>query len=465
MKVFNTMTRSKQELVPLNKGIINIYTCGPTVYSRIHIGNFKTFLFEDILVRYLRYEGYKVNHIMNITDVDDKTIRASRERNIPLDDITKPFIDFFFADLKALHMVPADNFTRATRHIEPMIVLIEKLLEKGYAYKTTDGNIYFSISKFEDYGKLAHLDPSTLMTGASNRVASDEYEKDSVSDFALWKAWDESDGEVFWETSLGKGRPGWHIECSAMSMEYLGETLDIHTGGIDNIFPHHQNEIAQSEGATGKTFCRNWMHSRHLMVDGAKMSKSLGNFYTLDDLKKLGISPEEFRFFVVTNHYQTSLNFTVEAVKASAKGRAGLIELIQRLTEVTGVKSEVDVEPIIKKMLDGFTAGMNDDLSTPKAISHVFDLSRETNRLIDENKLSKSDAEKILNSIKKINTVFAFIENSETGIPTEIQELLDARIKAREEKNWGRSDEIRDEIDRLGFVVKDTPQGQRVIRK
>ncbi len=465
MKVFNTMSRSKEELVPVNKGVVNVYTCGPTVYSRIHIGNFKTFLFEDILVRYLRYDGFKVNHVMNITDVDDKTIRASKESNTPLDDVTKPFIDAFFADMKALHMVEADHFTRATRHIEPMVKLVKSLLDNGYAYKTPDGNIYYSISKFKNYGKLAHLDPSTLMSGASNRVASDEYEKDSVSDFALWKAWTEDDGEVYWETELGKGRPGWHIECSAMSMEYLGETLDIHTGGVDNIFPHHQNEIAQSEGATGKTFSKYWMHSRHLMVDGAKMSKSLKNFYTLDDLKKMDITPEEFRFFVVTNHYQTSLNFTLDAVKASARGRMGLIELVARLKEVQNGSSDVDVDPIIQKMLDGFKAGMDDDLNTPKAISHIFDLSRETNKLIDENKLSKDDANKILDAINKVNTVFAFLENSEAEIPNDIMKLLDERADARKTKNWAKSDEIRDKLDEMGYTVKDGPQGQRVTRK
>jgi cysteinyl-tRNA synthetase len=465
MKVFNTMSRSMEELIPHRDNEINVYTCGPTVYSRIHIGNFKTFLFEDILVRYLRYLGYKVNHVMNITDVDDKTIRSSRERSIHLDEVTNPFIDMFYKDTRSLHMAPADRFTRATRHIDSMVSLVKKLLENGFAYKTPDGNIYYSISKFKDYGKLAHLDPSNLMSGAGGRTTSDEYEKDSISDFALWKAWDESDGDVYWETSLGKGRPGWHIECSAMSMKYLGETLDIHTGGVDNIFPHHQNEIAQSEGATGKPFCRYWMHSRHLMVDGAKMSKSLGNFYTLDDLKNLEISPEMFRFFVVTNHYRTQLNFTKEAVFASSKGRDSLLEFNRRLSEYEENGSDGDIDKPIKKMLDGFQEAMNDDLNTPKAIAFVFDFSRAVNRLMDERAINKSDAQKVISAINKVNSVFAFLEGEETGIPDHIQQLADERQKAREEKNWKRSDELRDKISELGFLVKDTPKGQRITRR
>lgn len=465
MKIFNTMTRSIEELVPHRDNEINIYTCGPTVYSRIHIGNFKTFLFEDILVRYLRYLGYRVNHVMNITDVDDKTIRSSREQDKHLDEITDPFIELFYKDTKSLHMAPADHFTRATRHIDAMVSLIRKLIDKGYAYKTPDGNIYYSISKFKDYGKLAHLDPSSLMSGAGGRTTSDEYEKDSISDFALWKTWDKSDGDVFWETSLGKGRPGWHIECSAMSMEYLGETLDIHTGGVDNIFPHHQNEIAQSEGATGKKFCKYWMHSRHLMVDGAKMSKSLGNFYTLDDLKEMGINPEMFRFFVVTNHYQTRLNFTKDAVMASSKGRDSLLEFQRRLSEYDENGSGCSIDETIRTMLDGFQKAMDDDLNTPKAISFVFDFSRDINRMMDEKKIDKTEAEKAISAIKKVNAVFAFLEGEETSIPNNVQQLVDDRKLARESKNWKRSDELRDQITDLGFTVKDTPKGQRVTRK
>jgi len=464
MKFFNTMTRQKEEFVPQDDKKVSIYTCGPTVYSRIHIGNFKTFLFEDILVRYLRYKGFDVKHVMNITDIDDKTIRTAREKSISLSEVTDPFIGYFDEDRKALHMVDADVFPRATRHIESMVKLVKQLLDNGYAYKAKDGSIYFSIAKFNDYGKLAHLDPSTLVSGASERIASDEYEKDSVSDFALWKAWDKNDGDVFWETELGKGRPGWHVECSAMSMQYLGNTLDIHTGGVDNIFPHHQNEIAQSEGATGETFTKYWMHSRHLMVNGAKMSKSLGNFYTLNDLRERGITPEEFRFFVVTNHYQTSLNFTNEAVKASAKGRQGLLEFVERLKEVNLESGGIDTEPLISEMFAKFEEGMDDDLNTPKAIAAIFDLTRDANKAIDDGKLDKVGASKLLDAMNKVNTVFAFLEGSESDIPQEIQELLDQRAEARANKDWAKSDELRDKIASLGFIVKDTSSGQRVSR-
>ncbi|HOR46746.1 MAG TPA: class I tRNA ligase family protein, partial [Caldisericia bacterium] len=331
--------------------------------------------------------------------------------------------------------------------------------------RAADNSIYYSISSFKDYGKLAHLEINTLQSGASGRVASDEYEKDSISDFALWKAWDENDGEVYWETQLGKGRPGWHIECSAMSMEYLGETLDIHTGGIDNIFPHHQNEIAQSEGFTGKTFSKYWMHSYHLMVDGAKMSKSLGNFYTLEDLEKKGISPETFRFFVVTNHYRTSLNYTDEAARAAGKARDSLIEFVDRVRNIPDGPDKFDVGPTIEEMFREFEAGMDDDLNTPQAIAAVFDMTRPINRAIDEGKIGTLGRENLLKTIEKVNTVFAFIEGSQTTIPEEVIELMKQREQVRKEKNWAMSDQLRDKILELGFIVKDTPQGQRVTKK
>lgn len=464
MKLFNTMTRTKEEVTPLHTGKIGIYTCGPTVYNKIHIGNFKTFLFEDILVRYLRYKGYDVTQVMNITDIDDKTIRTSREKKIPLAQVTEPFIEMFHKDRKALHISDANYYPRATFYIPQMVTLVKKLLDKGVAYKASDNCIYYSITKFPDYGKLAHLDTSSLMSGASGRNASDEYEKDSVSDFALWKAWDENDGEVFWETELGKGRPGWHIECSAMSMELLGETLDIHTGGIDNIFPHHQNEIAQSEGATGKTFCNYWAHSYHLMVDGAKMSKSLGNFYTLEDLVNRGVSPEVFRFFVVTNHYRTSLNYTDEAVRAAGKARASLIEFVSRVRAIPDGKDVFNTKEVLDKMFTQFDEGMDDDLNTPVAIAAIFDATRALNKAIDDGQIGTNGREMILAAIDKVNSVFAFMEGSELEVPEEIQKLLDERTAARKNKDWAMSDKIRDDIAAKGYIVKDTPQGQRVIK-
>jgi cysteinyl-tRNA synthetase len=465
MRVFNTMTRAKEELVPLHNGEIRLYTCGPTVYSKIHIGNFKTFLFEDVLVRYLRYKGNKVRQIMNITDIDDKTIRTSREKHIPLSEVTEPLIKMFHEDRIALHIVDAEFYPRATEYVPQMVGLVKKLLENGHAYKAPDNCIYYSISTFPDYGKLAHLEINTLQSGASGRVASDEYEKDSVSDFALWKAWDENDGQVYWETDLGKGRPGWHIECSAMSMELLGETLDIHTGGIDNIFPHHQNEIAQSEGATGKLFTRFWMHSYHLMVDGAKMSKSLGNFYNLEDLKNRGITPETFRFFVVTNHYRTSLNYTDEAAKAAGKARDSLIEFVTRVREVPDRADNFDVFPVLRQMFNEFEAGMDDDLNTPQAIAAIFDATRPINKAIDEGTLGTNGRDEVLAAIDKVNQVFGFLEGSELEVPSEISALLDQRAQARKEKNWSLSDQLRDKVLELGYIVKDTREGQRVTKK
>ncbi|HOU08456.1 MAG TPA: cysteine--tRNA ligase [Caldisericia bacterium] len=465
MKFFNTMTRTKEDFTPVHDGEVRLYTCGPTVYSRIHIGNFKTFLFEDILVRYFIYKGYKVKQVMNITDIDDKTIRTSRQRNVSLREVTDPYIELFHKDRKTLHIIDATNYPRATEHVPQMVEIVQKLMDNGHAYRAADNSIYYSISSFKDYGKLAHLEINTLQSGASGRVASDEYEKDSISDFALWKAWDENDGEVYWETQLGKGRPGWHIECSAMSMEYLGETLDIHTGGIDNIFPHHQNEIAQSEGFTGKTFSKYWMHSYHLMVDGAKMSKSLGNFYTLEDLEKKGISPETFRFFVVTNHYRTSLNYTDEAARAAGKARDSLIEFVDRVRNIPDGPDKFDVGPTIEEMFREFEAGMDDDLNTPQAIAAVFDMTRPINRAIDEGKIGTLGRENLLKTIEKVNTVFAFIEGSQTTIPEEVIELMKQREQVRKEKNWAMSDQLRDKILELGFIVKDTPQGQRVTKK
>ncbi|MFH2037523.1 MAG: cysteine--tRNA ligase, partial [Candidatus Zixiibacteriota bacterium] len=293
LRFTNTMTREKEEFRPSENNHVRMYTCGPTVYDYAHIGNFRTYMFEDLLRRYLKYKGYKITQVMNLTDIDDKTIRDSIKLGISLDQHTAKFKKAFFEDIDLIRIERAEIYPEATKHIEEMVALVKILIEKGMAYEV-DGNYYFSIEKFKEYGKLSHVDLTGLKAGA--RVASDEYEKESVSDFALWKAWDENDGDVFWETELGKGRPGWHLECSAMSMKYLGATFDIHTGGVDNIFPHHENEIAQSEGATGKMFAKTWIHSKHLVVDGHKMSKSLNNFYTIKQLMEMGHSTIAIRY-------------------------------------------------------------------------------------------------------------------------------------------------------------------------
>ncbi len=465
MKIFDTMTRTKEDLITVHPNEVRLYTCGPTVYGRAHIGNLKTFMFEDVLVRYLRYKGYAIRQVMNITDIDDKTIKESKQRGKPLAEVTEPYIKMFYDDIKALHITDAEVYPRATEHIPQMVTLIQRLMDKGFAYRAPDNSIYYSIAKFKDYGKLAHIDSSQLQSGASGRVVSDEYEKDSVSDFAVWKAWDENDGDVYWETELGKGRPGWHIECSAMSMQYLGDTLDIHTGGIDNIFPHHQNEIAQSEGATGKPFSKYWMHSYHLMVDGAKMSKSLGNFYTLEDIVNKGITPEAFRFLVVTNHYRTSLNYTDDAARAAGKARDSLIEFVQRVKEVPDRPDKFNVSPALKEMFEKFEAGMDDDLNTPEAIAAVFDMTRAINKAVDEGILGTNGRDTVLAAIARVNSVFAFLEGSELEVPPNIQALLDLRAQARKNKDWSLSDKLRDQLLELGFVVKDTPAGQRVSKK
>ncbi|HEO66240.1 MAG TPA: cysteine--tRNA ligase, partial [Spirochaetes bacterium] len=317
LRFFNTLTRKKEDFVPINEREVSIYTCGPTVYNYIHIGNLRTFLFEDILVRYLKYKGYEVHQIMNLTDVDDKTIRNSIQQNVSLNDYTQKFKEAFFKDIQTLNITPAEKYPCATDHIDEMITLIHQLEENGMAYRS-EGSIYFSINKFNEYGKLAHLDRDNLKAGASGRVSNDEYEKENIGDFVLWKAYTPEDGDVYWDTSLGKGRPGWHIECSAMSMKYLGETFDIHTGGVDNIFPHHENEIAQSEGVTEKPFVHYWLHSEFLNISGEKSSKSKGNVIYLQDLLDKGFSKEVIRFSLIQSHYRSKVNYS-EDILGQAK--------------------------------------------------------------------------------------------------------------------------------------------------
>ncbi|RMF88331.1 MAG: cysteine--tRNA ligase, partial [Nitrospinota bacterium] len=316
LKFYNSLTRRKEEFHPIEPGRVRMYTCGPTVYDYAHIGNFRAYIFEDILRRYLKYKGYQVTQVMNITDVDDKTIRESRRRGMSLKEFTSFYVQAFFEDLETLNIERAEYYPAATEHIDQMVALIKRLIENGHTYEV-DGSIYFRISTFPAYGRLAGLDAVQLQGGASGRVDADEYGKEDVRDFVLWKAWREEDGDVFWETELGKGRPGWHIECSAMSMHYLGEHFDIHTGGIDNLFPHHENEIAQSEAATKKPFVNYWLHCQHLLVNNAKMSKSLGNFYTLRDLLERGYKPKAIRYALLSTHYRQQHNFTFEGLAAA----------------------------------------------------------------------------------------------------------------------------------------------------
>ena len=398
----------------------------------------------------------KVKQVMNLTDVDDKTIRGANAAGVALTDYTKTYKDAFFADLKVLNVQPAEVYPAATDHIPEMIALVEKLVEKGVAYKSDDGSVYFAVTKFPGYGKLAHIDFDHQRTGA--RCAADEYDKENVGDFALWKAWEESDGPVGWDSPWGRGRPGWHIECSAMSMKYLGETFDLHTGGIDNLFPHHENEIAQAEAATGKEFVKTWMHCAHLRVNGEKMSKSLGNFFTLRDLLDKGWTGREIRYVLVNAHYRQGLNFAFSALEDARKS----LERIDRCVDALAARAKDEPAPAFaQEALDAFTAAVNDDLNVPKAFAALFELVRQTNA-------SGTCSKAVLDVFQKMDTVLGVIffgKAAKAEVPAEVQALLDARAAARAAKNWAESDRLRDEIAAAGWVVKDSKDGQTVTKK
>jgi cysteinyl-tRNA synthetase len=461
MKVYNTMSRSLEEIVPLEDGHIRLYTCGPTVYNAAHIGNFRTYVFEDLLRRYLQYCGFRVTQVMNLTDVDDKTIRGSRESGLPLREYTQKYKDMFFEDIKRLNIEAAEHYPAATDHVPEMIALIERLFENGLAYKSDDGSVYFSISKYPNYGRLARVDLEGMQSGA--RVAQDEYEKDNVADFALWKAWSEEDGDVVWDSPWGRGRPGWHIECSAMSMKYLGESFDMHTGGIDNMFPHHDDEIAQSEGATGKQFVKYWMHSAHLIVDGKKMSKSLGNFYTLREVLERGYRGREVRYVLLAAHYRQSLNFTFKALDAARVALGRLDELGDRLRETSTIGTGLPEWAVAAK--SGFEAALDDDLNIAEALASIFDMVHGGNRAIDSGDLDWS-ADAVLDLLKKFDSVLGVLEKDEdeSGPDAEVEALLEERSKARAEKNWAESDRIRDLLAEMGWEVRDSADGQKLKR-
>jgi cysteinyl-tRNA synthetase len=454
IRYFNTLIREKEEFRPIDDMRVGLYTCGPTVYDYAHIGNWRTYLFEDILRRHLEYRGFDVNHVMNITDVDDKTIRGAMSKGITLDEYTAPFIQAFFDDRDALNVEPAHEYPRATRHIGQMVAMIKVLLGKDIAYRTEDGSIYFDITKFPGYGKLSHFRIDELKAGA--RVKSDEYEKAQVSDFALWKAWDEADGCVFWETELGKGRPGWHIECSAMSSEYLGQPFDIHTGGVDNIFPHHENEIAQSEAATGRKFVNYWMHSEHLLVDGRKMSKSLGNFYTLRDVIARGYDAMAFRYLVLGAHYKSKLNFTWQAMETAKTTLENLYEFMGRLDK----ESPSGLDKAVERATIAFGEALDDDLNTPVALAAMFSLIKEVN-------VHGKGGREVFDAMAAFDRVLGLrlaerAEPAEAEIPAKIQALLAERDNARKNRDFATSDRIRDELSAAGYVIEDTPEGSRV---
>lgn len=461
---YNTFGRQKERFESLEPGWVRMYTCGPTVYGEAHIGNLRAYLFEDLLRRTLKFFGYKVTQVMNLTDVDDKTIRGSQEKGVPLREFTQPFIERFFGDIDLLGIERAEFYPRATEHIAEMVNIIEKLLQRGYAYRA-DGSIYFRVESFPQYGQLSGMDLKGLVRGV--RIDADEYEeKGDFRDFALWKAWTPQDGEVFWETSLGKGRPGWHIECSAMSMKYLGEEFDIHTGGIDNIFPHHENEIAQSVAATGKKFARYWLHCAHLIVDGQKMSKSLGNVLTLSDLLSKGYSPRVIRYTLLSTHYRQTLNFTAEAVEAAqaALGRLDTLhQLIEEAKEVGGVRAEL-MEALAQSR-NKFAEALADDLNISGALAALFDLVSEVHRYAKIKSLSLSEAEMLKEWWKDADRVLGVLSLPGENLPEEIRELVIKRAELRGKRLYKEADQIRDQLLRMGYALEDGVGGTRVIWK
>jgi cysteinyl-tRNA synthetase len=445
-----------------------MYTCGPTVYSHAHIGNFRAYLFEDLLQRHLESRGFEVRRVMNITDVDDKTIRGSREADVPLAEFTAQFKKAFFDDLDSLRIKRADSFPEATdpREIAKMIEMIGTLMERGLAYQAEDKSIYFRINKFPDYGKLAHFDLEELRS--TGRVKSDEYDKENIGDFALWKAWDDADGPVKWSSPWGDGRPGWHIECSAMATQLLGDQLDIHCGGVDNIFPHHEAEIAQTEGCTGKKFVRYWLHCAHLMVDGQKMAKSLGNFYTLRDVLAKGYSGREVRYALMRVHYRAPLNFTWEGMEEARTAIARVDDWRRRLDEVAreapSSKSQAPKEIQAQSSNQEFQNMLDDDLNISGALGVLFETIRETNRRMDAGEMGAEEAKAWLEWWKRVDGVLQ-ISGEQSELPAEIEELAEARVQARLAKDWRKSDELRDELAARGWEARDTKDGQKITRR
>jgi cysteinyl-tRNA synthetase len=462
IRFFNTSSRRIEDFVPLEPGVVRLYTCGPTVYNFAHIGNFRAYIFEDLLQRHLEFRGFRVLRVMNLTDVDDKTIRGCRAAGIPLADFTLPFKRAFFEDLDALRIKRAEHFPEATaaNHIARMISMISTLMEKGHAYRADDGSVYFRIRSFPAYGQLAHIVLDELQAGV--RVRSDEYEKENVGDFALWKAWDQADGDVWWESPWGRGRPGWHIECSAMATGILGPQLDIHCGGEDNIFPHHEAEIAQSECVTGLQFSRYWLHCKHLQVEGTKMAKSAGNFFTLRDLTmEKGWTGREVRYALLSVKYREPLNFTIEGLSAARSALARLDEWTRRIRELANAAkfaNKIDINE-----LEQFGSSLDDDLNISAALASLFDVIRETNRRIDLGKVTPEEAKGLVEWLDSVQSVLALDPEAEV-IPQAVHSLVELRSQARAAKDWKASDLLRDQIQDLGWTVKDSKDGQKLTR-
>jgi len=483
---FNTLTGKKEEFVPIHPGEVKLYTCGPTVYDFAHVGNFRAYIFEDLLKRFLHFLGYKVVHIMNITDIDDKTIRGANAQGVSLAEYTRKYIDSFFSDLKTVNIAPADGYPRATEHIPEMVAIIKRLIQKGYAYEK-EGSYYFSIAKFANYGRLSKINLDELQPG--QRVDMDEYEKENVHDFALWKA--KKEGEPFWETEIGPGRPGWHIECSAMSSKYLGETFDIHCGGVDNIFPHHENEIAQSEAASGKKFVNYWLHCHHLIRDREKMSKSRGNTITIPEILKIKNNPAALRFLLLSTHYRKTLNFTFEALDQAETALNRINEFAGEVRSGQYPDGETQaVGKIVQEAEKKFRGGLGDDLNVSVALTALFNLIKKTNILISQEKIKKKDAEKLSRFIDSVDSVLGGViaptlkiraldtvhgaETAQAAVTPAIQEAgaqveitaeqlekIQLREKARAEKDFAKADRIRGELAAEGILLEDTKDGAR----
>ena len=457
-RLFNTLTQRVEEFTPLEDRSVRMYTCGPTVYHYVHIGNFRTFVFQDILSRYLLYKGYQLKHVMNITDVEDKIITEAAEQGLEISDYTKTYTEAFLEDMEALRIQRPDLMPRATDHIAEMLELIQRLTAEGLTYER-EGSIYFRIDRFPDYGKLSRIDLQEVPSGG--RQDADEYSKENPRDFVLWKA--SKPGEAFWDSDLGPGRPGWHLECSTMSMKYLGESFDIHCGGVDLIFPHHENEIAQSQGATGHPFVKYWVHGAFLIVDGEKMSKSSGNFYTLRDLLEKGYSPLAIRYLLASVRYRTQLNFTFEGLGQAASALERANNFLQKVREIPTDRLPDDgVQAQIREAREGFESGLDSDLNTAEALGALFTLIRQANPLLEEASVGSAQKDEILELFRDANRVFDVFEIEGNRVEDEtVQALINEREEARKRRDYARSDEIRAELAEQGIVLEDTGEGTR----
>jgi len=454
----DTLSGETRPLEPLEPGHVRIYSCGPTVYGPAHIGNFRSFLFPDLLVRYLRYRGLRVTWVMNLTDIDDKIIKGAAAEGITTGELTDRYATQFVADIDSMAMTRPDALPRATGHIPQIAALVKTLIDKGHAYRTDDGSVFFRIASWPAYGRLARLDPDAMRVG--ERVESDEYGKDDVRDFALWKG--PKPGEPSWDTVVGPGRPGWHIECSAMSMAELGESFDIHTGGVDLVFPHHEDELAQSEAATGKPFVGTWLHCAHLRMGGEKMAKSIGNIARVADLVASGVSPRALRYALLSVHYRAPLNYTDESLPAAA---AAVERVDALLAALAAYREDRPDDPTLPAALDAmrerFEAGLDDDLNVSEALAALFDGVRELNRRIDARTLSSADASRAVDAMRALDAVLGIAGPAEEALDADLQALVDARAAARAAKDWAASDRLRDELLARGVAVEDTRDGQR----